>query len=177
MTAAVPTWIIAPFPASGRPSRAKTATASGKQCPRHNECFFYGARRRAQHANVLIVNHALFVTDLALRAAGFPMLPDYEVAIIDEAHTLESVAGEHLGLKISSVGVDYTLSRLYNERTGRGLLSVHKIEKAMPLVEAGAVRPRMISSRRSRTGITASARASTAGCESRSAARRLFPKS
>ncbi len=62
------------------------------------------------------------------------MLPKYQVAIIDEAHTLESVAGEHLGLKISSIGVDYTLSRLYNERTGRGLLSVHHVENAMPLV-------------------------------------------
>ena len=75
------------------------------------------------------MNHALFVTDLALRGAGFPMLPEYEVAIIDEAHTLEAVAGEHLGLKLSSIGVDYTLSRLYNERTDRGLLSVHKVER------------------------------------------------
>ena len=108
-TAAVPTWTIGPFPASGRPFRAKTATAWARNARGTSECFFYRARRRAQNANVLIVNHALFVTDLALRAAGFGMLPNYEVAIIDEAHTLESVAGEHLGLKLSSIGVDYTL--------------------------------------------------------------------
>jgi ATP-dependent DNA helicase DinG len=107
----------------------------GKECPRHSECFFYGARRRAQNANILIVNHALFVTDLALRGAGFPMLPKYDVAIIDEAHTLESVAGEHLGLKISSLGVDFSLSRLYNARTNRGLLLAHKLHQATGLVD------------------------------------------
>ena len=47
----------------------------------------------------------LFMTDLAVRAAGGGgMLPKYDVAIIDEAHTLEAVAGEHLGLKVSSMG-------------------------------------------------------------------------
>jgi ATP-dependent DNA helicase DinG len=123
-----------PHPSVWEAVQSEDGNCLGKECPRHKECFFYGARRRAQNANVLIVNHALFVTDLALRGAGFPVLPKYEVAIIDEAHTLESVAGEHLGLKLSSIGVDYALSRLYNERTGRGLLSVHKVEKAIPLV-------------------------------------------
>ncbi len=125
-----------PYPAVWEAIQSEDGNCLGKQCPRHAECFFYRARRRAQNANILIVNHALFVTDLALRGAGFPMLPDYQVAIIDEAHTLESVAGEHLGLRISSIGVDYTLSRLYNERTHKGLLSVHKVEKAIPLVKA-----------------------------------------
>jgi ATP-dependent DNA helicase DinG len=124
-----------PFPTVWESIQSEDGNCLGKQCPRNNECFYYGARRRAQNANILIVNHALFVTDLALRAAGFPMLPGYDVAIIDEAHTLESVAGEHLGLKISSIGVDYTLSRLYNERTERGLLPVHKVYAAIPLVK------------------------------------------
>jgi ATP-dependent DNA helicase DinG len=124
-----------PFPSVWEAVQSEDGNCLGKECPRHKECFFYGARRRAQHANVLIVNHALFVTDLALRAAGFGMLPKYDIAIIDEAHTLEAVAGEHLGAKLSSIGVGYTLSRLHNERTGRGLLSVHKVDKAIPLVK------------------------------------------
>jgi ATP-dependent DNA helicase DinG len=124
-----------PFPSVWDAVQSEDGNCLGKECPRHKECFFYGARRRAQNANVLVVNHALFVTDLALRAAGFGMLPDYEVAIIDEAHTLEAVAGEHLGLKLSNVGVDYTLSRLYNERTEKGLLSVHKVSAAIPLLK------------------------------------------
>jgi ATP-dependent DNA helicase DinG len=125
-----------PYPAVWEAIQSENGNCLGKECPRHNDCFFYRARRRAQNANILIVNHALFVTDLAMRGAGFPLLPDYEVAIIDEAHTLEAVAGEHLGVKISSIGIDYTLSRLYNERTERGLLSVHKVRKAIPLVKA-----------------------------------------
>jgi ATP-dependent DNA helicase DinG len=123
-----------PYPTVWEAIQSEDGNCLGKQCPRHAECFFYAARRRAQHANILIVNHALFVTDLALREAGYGLLPKYDVAIIDEAHTLESVAGEHLGLKLSSIGIDYTLARLFNERTQRGLLAVHKVEKAMPLV-------------------------------------------
>ena len=113
-----------PFPSVWEAVQSEDGNCLGKECPRHKECFFYRARRRAQHANVLIVNHALFVTDLALRAAGFGMLPKYDVAIIDEAHTLEAVAGEHLGLKLSSIGVDYTLvaaaQRANRPRAARG---------------------------------------------------------
>ena len=39
------------------------------------------------------MNHALFFSDLALRREGFGLLPDYQVAILDEAHTIEDVAG------------------------------------------------------------------------------------
>ena len=117
-----------PYPAVWDAVQSEDGNCLGKQCPRHAECFFYAARRRAQNANILIVNHALFVTDLALREAGFGLLPEYEVAIIDEAHTLESVAGEHLGLSSQASASIYTLSRLYNDRTKRGLLAVYKVE-------------------------------------------------
>ena len=70
----------------------------GKKCPRYKDCHYFKARRRMWSANILVVNHALFMSDLALRAAGASLLPDYQVAIFDEAHTLEAVAGEHLGL-------------------------------------------------------------------------------
>jgi ATP-dependent DNA helicase DinG len=114
--------------------RSEDGNCLGKQCPRYKECFFYRARRRTHNANVLIVNHALFVTDLALKGSGFAILPKYDVAIIDEAHTLEAVSGEHLGTKISSLGVDLTLSRLYNERTQKGLLRTHRIDEAIQQV-------------------------------------------
>ena len=53
--------------------------------------------------------------------------------MIDEAHTLEAVAGEHLGVQLSNVGIDYSLARLYNARSGKGVLSGHRdaIEEAM----------------------------------------------
>jgi ATP-dependent DNA helicase DinG len=52
-------------------------------------------------ANVLVVNHALFFSDLALRMAGVNYLPKYDLAVLDEAHTVEDVAGDHFGLKLS----------------------------------------------------------------------------
>ena len=61
------------------------------------KCFYYKARRRMQNAQILVVNHALFFTDLALRRENVSILPKYDVVIFDEAHTLEAVAGDHLG--------------------------------------------------------------------------------
>jgi ATP-dependent DNA helicase DinG len=94
----------------------------GRQCPRYKDCFYYRARRRMQHAQLLVVNHALFFSDLALRRENVSILPNYDVVIFDEAHTLEAVAGEHLGLGVAAGQVEYTLRRLYNDRTNRGLL-------------------------------------------------------
>ncbi|MDR3633406.1 MAG: helicase C-terminal domain-containing protein [Isosphaeraceae bacterium] len=108
----------------------------GRKCKSHNSCHYFKARRRMWSANLLIVNHALFMTDLALRSAGASLLPDYGVAIFDEAHTLEAVAGEHLGLRVASSQVDYLLSRLYNDRTEKGLLLFHQLHESMHHVQA-----------------------------------------
>lgn len=120
-----------PLPAVWDAIQSENGNCLGKQCPRHKDCFYYKARRRTWSANLLIVNHALFVSDLALRASGFGLLPDYDVAIFDEAHTLEAVAGEHLGIQLTNVGVDYALGRLYSERSKRGLLTHYGLTKAI----------------------------------------------
>ena len=103
----------------------------GRKCPKYKDCFYFKARRRMWTANLLIVNHALFMSDLALRSAGAGFLPEYDVVIFDEAHTLESVAGEHLGLRVTNSGMDYVLTRLFNERTNKGLLVYHGLHEAM----------------------------------------------
>jgi ATP-dependent DNA helicase DinG len=125
-----------PMPGVWDAIQSENGNCLGRDCPKFKDCFFYKARRRVHNADILIVNHALFVTDLALRAAGFGLLPEYDVAILDEAHTLESVASEHLGFRLSSVGVDITLARLYNERTQKGLFSVYKMEAEVHQVHA-----------------------------------------
>jgi ATP-dependent DNA helicase DinG len=107
----------------------------GRQCPTYQECFYYQARRRVQNAQILVVNHALFFSDLALRRQGVSILPDYDVVIFDEAHTLESVASDHLGAHLSGGQIEYILNKLYNERTGRGLLVHHKLAEAQQEVE------------------------------------------
>ncbi|MCC7337064.1 MAG: helicase [Pirellulaceae bacterium] len=94
----------------------------GRKCKTYDKCHYFRARRRVQGAQVLVVNHALFFTDLAIRnEGGFGILPDYDVAILDECHTLESVASSHLGLKITNGQVQYALNKLYNPATGKGL--------------------------------------------------------
>jgi ATP-dependent DNA helicase DinG len=106
----------------------------GRACPTYNECFYYRARRRIANAQILIVNHALLFTDLALRHENASILPDYDVLVLDEAQTMEAVAGEHLGLEITSGQVEYTLSKLYNDRTNRGLLVHHGMGEAQQKV-------------------------------------------
>jgi ATP-dependent DNA helicase DinG len=112
----------------------------GRSCPTYADCFYYQARRRASRAQILVVNHALFFSDLALRRAGASILPNYDVAILDEAHTIEAVAGDHLGLGVSSGAIEYTLNKLYNDRTNRGLLVHYKLREAQQEVERCRVR-------------------------------------
>lgn len=95
----------------------------GKNCPTYGDCLYYKARRRVWNADLLVVNHALFFSDLALRREGASVLPDYDVVVFDEAHTLEQVAGDHLGLTVSSGQIEYLLNKLYSERQQKGLLA------------------------------------------------------
>ena len=104
---------------------AEHGNCMGKKCRFYKECFWQAAKRRMNSGNVLVVNHALFFSDLALRMAGVNYLPKYDLVVLDEAHTVEDVAGQHFGLKVSEAGLRYQLRSLYDLRRGRGLLSVH----------------------------------------------------
>lgn len=106
----------------------------GRKCKHHNDCFYYAARRRVQSAQILVVNHALFFSDLALRREGVSILPDYDAVVFDEAHTVESVAGDHLGMDVTSGQIEYVLSKLYNDHTNKGLLIHHKLKDAERVV-------------------------------------------
>jgi ATP-dependent DNA helicase DinG len=108
----------------------------GKKCANYDDCFFFKARRQVHAAQVLIVNHSLFFSDLAVRQAGGKILPDYKVVIFDEAHTLEDVASEHLGLGVTRGAFDYLLNKLYNKRQDKGLLVGYSSQQAMFQVEA-----------------------------------------
>ena len=60
-------------------------------------CFLRNSREKAESSNIIIVNHALLMTDLK---SVNSVIPDYDVLIIDEAHNLEDVASQHLGWKV-----------------------------------------------------------------------------
>jgi len=125
-----------PLPAVWELVESDSGNCLGRKCPDHDQCFYFKARRGIAAAQLLIVNHALFFTDLALRQAGASLLPDYQVAIFDEAHTVEDVAADHLGLKVSRSAVDYLLNRLYNPRSGKGILTGYSAKDAYDQLEA-----------------------------------------
>jgi len=104
---------------------AEQGNCLGKKCPHYKGCFWQAAKRRMQGGRILIVNHALFFSDLALRMAGVQYLPKYDAVVLDEAHTVEGVAGDHFGLKVSESGVRYQLRSLYDPHKGKGMLSGH----------------------------------------------------
>jgi ATP-dependent DNA helicase DinG len=107
----------------------------GKKCPTYGRCFYYRARRRVQNAQILVVNHALFFSDLALRSQGVSILPDYRTVVLDEAHTVEAVAADHLGVGLTSGQFDFLLGRLYQERTNKGLLVHHNLPELRDQVD------------------------------------------
>jgi len=100
----------------------------GKRCPTYDKCFYQAARRRMMNADLLIVNHALFFSDLGMRQQGFGILPPYDGVVLDEAHTIEDVAGEHFGVTVSRFQVEYLLSRLHAARRHKGLLPALRLK-------------------------------------------------
>jgi ATP-dependent DNA helicase DinG len=74
----------------------------GAECPRYSECFVFKARREAQAADVVVVNHHLFLADLALRDDAIrDFLPAADTVVLDEAHQLPSIAADFFGVTLS----------------------------------------------------------------------------
>lgn len=97
------------------------------KCPFYQKCFFYGARRRAARAQILIVNHNLLLADLAIRAetgnySNAAALPAFHRIILDEAHRLEEVATDYFGSRATRGQLLYAMRRLVSPRTQGGLL-------------------------------------------------------
>ncbi len=104
---------------------AEAGNCLGKKCPFYKGCFWQAARRRMSSANILVVNHALLFSDLALRMAGVNYLPKYDLLVLDEAHTVEDVAAQHFGVKVTEAGVRYQLRALFDLKRGKGMLTAH----------------------------------------------------
>lgn len=92
----------------------------GPRCPFYESCFVTKARRRAENADLVVVNHHLFFSDLALRKEhpGARVLPDYDAVVFDEAHGLEEVMTEHFGVELSSPRLEHLLRDWRNHLKG-----------------------------------------------------------
>ncbi|OAN18479.1 ATP-dependent helicase [Photobacterium jeanii] len=75
----------------------------GRECPSYDDCFVVKARRRAMEADLVVVNHHLFLADLAIKDTGFgELIPEAEVFIFDEAHQMPDIASQYFGQSLSS---------------------------------------------------------------------------
>lgn len=119
---------LATLPPLSRPAvwdhaQSDSHNCMGRRCPTYDICFYQAARRRMEHGDILVCNHALFFADLALRSRGAGFLPTYDHVILDEAHSIEDVAAEHFGVSLSIAQVMHLLNMLYQPRSGRGFLA------------------------------------------------------
>ncbi len=86
---------------------ARSDLCSGKKCAEFDTCFITAMHQRAQDADLIIVNHALFFADLAIRQDDFgSILPEYSAVVFDEAHEMEDVASDYFGRQVSSYRFD-----------------------------------------------------------------------
>ncbi|MGF1763776.1 ATP-dependent DNA helicase [Aliivibrio kagoshimensis] len=75
----------------------------GKECPSFGDCFVNKARAKAMDADIVVVNHHLFLADIAIKETGFgELIPEADVFIFDEAHQLPDIASHYFGQSLSS---------------------------------------------------------------------------
>jgi ATP-dependent DNA helicase DinG len=80
-----------------------TDNCLGQHCPQYSDCHVVKARRRAQEADLVVVNHHLLLADLAMKESGFlEFLPDAEAVILDEAHQVPDLAVQFFGVALGS---------------------------------------------------------------------------
>lgn len=106
-----------------------------KRCDYYSRCFYYRARRRLYNADLIVTNHHLFFSDLALKALGHGFIPPYRAVILDEAHNIEEAAASHLGFSVSNAQVKYLFDRLFNPRTKKGFLLEYHDDLAFRAVD------------------------------------------
>jgi ATP-dependent DNA helicase DinG len=113
-----------PSPATWDRIGAESEACSHHECPYYQQCYFFKARRQANDAQILIVNHHLLFADLFRRAdtdnyASPSLLPVYKRIVLDEAHHIEEIATEYFASRIHRLEVMRILGRLSSERQNK----------------------------------------------------------
>ena len=86
---------------------ARSDTCLGQKCPSFDRCYITLMRQKALESDIIVVNHALFFSYLALQTDEIGrVLPDYSVLILDEAHEVESIASTYFGKQVSNYQVE-----------------------------------------------------------------------
>ena len=106
--------------------QSEHGNCKGRKCANYGRCFYWRARRQLEAADIIVANHAILFSDLALKSEGAGILPEYKYVVLDEAHTVEHVAEEHFGIHISQYTLSSLLDNLYHTRRRRGVLAYLK---------------------------------------------------
>jgi ATP-dependent DNA helicase DinG len=94
----------------------------GQECPQFSRCHVFEARRNAQAADIVVVNHHLLLADLALKDEGFgDLLPGAEAVILDEAHQVPDIAAQFFGQTWSVRQVQLLMRDIAGELTAAGV--------------------------------------------------------
>ncbi|HEX5082412.1 MAG TPA: ATP-dependent DNA helicase [Blastocatellia bacterium] len=111
---------------------ARSDICVGQKCPSFESCFITKARQAALESDIVIVNHALFFADLALRDKEWgQVLPDYSAVIFDEAHQLEDIAAQYFGAGVSSYQIDDLLGDISR-------MALTDVDAAREITKAGS---------------------------------------
>lgn len=109
---------------------AEHDTCNRRDCPYYKDCYFFKAKRQAEDAQLLVVNHHLLCSDLIKRdeseKESSSILPDYSRVILDEAHHFEDIATDFFANQASLAEIYQNLHRLSAEAPGNaaGKLSI-----------------------------------------------------
>ena len=109
---------------------AETCLADRCRYREKGRCFFYGARRDAERAHLIVVNHALLLSDVAVENR---VLPDYRYLIVDEAHHLEASTTRQLSFAVDQKAMDRLLSGLSQNPSGLKPFQGRSLGKGQPV--------------------------------------------
>ena len=113
---------------------ARRELCSGQKCAQFERCFLTKMQQRAHESDIVIVNHHLFFADLAVKEEDYGgVIPEYQAVIFDEAHELETVAGQYFGQSVSSYQIE-ELRRDILQVLRRKSLSSAELERVLVTV-------------------------------------------
>lgn len=129
---------------------AENDTCGRTSCPYYQKCYFFKARREAQDAQILIVNHNLLFSDLVYRAENDVgkeggILPNYTRVILDEAHNIENIATDYFASMTSQLDILKVMARLTAEKGGKSQGKLHLLKAKLAQVNRKDHTPAMVS--------------------------------
>lgn len=118
----------------------------GSDCPDYARCHVVKARRAAQSADLIVVNHHLLLADFALREEGFgEILPGVDVLILDEAHHLPEIAGQFFGQRLGHRQLPELLGELRDQSTGTAASIIPSVDLPAALTQAVTLLAQVLS--------------------------------